>query len=262
MIEFAPNPTGPAHIGTLRTYLAAKKEAESRGLPLSVRFDEFDFIAPNGYGHRGPSDNQQNVRWAQSFLNETTLLEVPPDVWSVFNSKIVIDHINPDLEVVPVKSHVQFSEVACFKIAREMVNKDDPLQWRAGLPPPQFEIAELLPYAWHRWDGSWMLAELLTRMIYGRLRGVSLMVRSYLSQSLGFRERAYAENLKIPALDEMLTSVVVGDEGALSKSRLKVGDPGTVSWAIQQIGEQETLRRVRESLERTDEIIHYKEIIF
>jgi glutamyl/glutaminyl-tRNA synthetase len=39
MIEFCPNATGPAHLGTLRSYALAWQHARQRHVPLLVWFE-------------------------------------------------------------------------------------------------------------------------------------------------------------------------------------------------------------------------------
>lgn len=49
MYQFAPNPSGPMHLGGLRTYFVGWKAAKENSKPMSIRFDDCTWYQQEGY---------------------------------------------------------------------------------------------------------------------------------------------------------------------------------------------------------------------
>ena len=262
MIEFAPNPSGPAHLGTARTYLAAWLLAKERGETMSVRFDgDALAVGLGGVGH------ELSEVWADTFLNELQVLGVPPDRQTYLGKEhlMLIDRPREDLPIVPWP-RPSVVEAGWSHLSSEDVETIDsnPDEWLPGGEVPMWlnPAEEVLPYAFLV-RGVWTVSPAISHMLYCHLRGVTAVVRSLISQRLSVTERLFAERLSIPLSYEVIHhAVVVTDEGALSKHRLQAADPGTLNWAIREHGPE----FVRSALERSlredgRDIIPYAELL-
>lgn len=263
MIEFSPNPTGPSHLGTIRTYIAAWDIAKERGQRLSVRFDGEMLTLPLVGGHgRTPSK-----AWAELFLGETYVLGMPPDAWIYLEDSdlVTVDVFREGVETKPWPNpSVMIDEFAYIKSGPIAMNDTTVSNWKAEgqVPILNLDGDSTFPYAFHKRDGKWIMSPVASHMMISHFRGVKTIVRSLISERVTSTEIKFASDLGMPMEYEAIHhAVIVNDEGALSKSRLETGDPGTLGWAVGEYGMDEVKRCLQKSLLEDDRpIIHYLDL--
>src|SRR5690349_5856412 len=123
MIEFAPNPSGPAHLGTLRTYAVAYLRARQTQQPLFIRVDAWEYYDP------------LYRQWPHQFLKELAVLDLCPDFWQYCTNP-------PLLPCVPAWAIIVENEkgrYACYPdLNSEVVFIDDRSEnWSVGSPIPE-----------------------------------------------------------------------------------------------------------------------------
>ncbi len=269
MIEIAPNPSGPAHIGTLRTYAKAWRLADERGEQLFCRFDAHNIVPAS---HR-------NLLWATRFLEELKELDMLPDGWEYLSRP---ERVNVLPEWADVRSvlwgHDQngvpmadgpMTDIAYYPepVPEITLPSDEPTAYRAGEPDPMVKYDASCP-CWYyfgvRSGEGWLIDESLVALQRMHFRGVTTIVRSSLSIFL----RHY---LELPARkffgynmpETIKVDVVCDNAGALSKHRLGAGDPGTIRYSLDAIGADKLRDVIMLSLDSNDEGIarHWREIV-
>lgn len=231
MIEFAPNPSGPAHLGTLRTYAVAWVEARRLDMPLIVRFDaqEMDHLTIS-------------EKWKQSFLDELRELDMQPDGWEYLSEKIELGAIPDWAEVVEQEN----CDLACYPkpmrrkklpsayCALWIAGQDVPREWYGGLPE---EITFNSFAVRNHGEDKWVLQPWIPRVMRMHLRGARYVVRALnVSFVRPFLEQPAKRWFGFKLPQQIMTSMVVADNGGLRKTHLKPDDVGTISWAINEIG--------------------------
>lgn len=242
MIEFAPNPSGPAHLGTLRTYAVAWIEARKLGMPLFVRFDaqEMDHLTIH-------------ENWKGSFLRELRELDMQPDGWEYLSEEVnlgalpdwaeIIEQDKLDLACYPKPIHAR--RLPSANSALWHMEQGIPYEWFGRTP----EEVKLNSFAVRKLgESKWTLQPWVPRVMHMHLRGAKFVVRAL---NVSF-VRPYLEQpakkwfgFKLP--QEIMTGVVVADTGALRKTCLKPYDAGTIDWALREIGASELRSKIIES---------------
>lgn len=246
----------------MRTYLAAAKLAAERGEPLGVRFDGEKLTTNvSGAGH------QVCREWADFFLTDAVSVGRTPDVWTYLDdvNRIELDVLRPDMIEAPWNHPSVLVDRYAYlpRGPMSMIGAEAEL-WRAGreMPIRHYEENVAMVYAIHHRGGPWILTSTISHMILENLRGVSVIVRSHISERVSLSERVFSEALSIPMLYETVhCSVVVNDQGALSKSQLMPGGVGTYAWAVREWGKDSVTESLLRSLEDERPIIHFEEIV-
>lgn len=264
MIEFAPNPSGPSHLGTARTYLSAWKLAKESGQKLSVRFDgETLALSRSGDGR------QPTKSWAEMFLDEMNSLGLKPDIWTYLDSGdlITVDTLRDDVVEAPwVHPSVVIQSYAYLPLEAPVpMPSTVPADWKEGQGDPIFPVKETTAflYAMLPVEGKWTVTPVISHAIMSQIRGVSVIVRSHISERVTLSEVKFSEALGIPhSYDAIHEAVVVSDEGALTKHLMNPLDQGTLGWAVKNWGKEEVLEKLQHSLDADDRhIIHFEDII-
>ncbi len=255
MVEFAPNASGPAHIGTLRSYLAAWTMAKKTNQPLCLRFDMGQQPASN--------------RWANEFLKELTLMEISPDRVCRHDTTMAINFASP--EWITILSEQLFdgswTEVACYEKLRPPFNGPswDPADYRPGQPIPLSVNAtdDIGGFAGRAEGGGWSLISTSMAVIQMQLRQTKTIFRSSLSGYIRYYgEEQFAEHFGFLLPQEIETSVIATDDAALSKSNLKPCDPGTVGHALETLGPELLRDRVEHHIAIAPlGVYHWQEVI-
>lgn len=247
MIEFAPNPSGPAHLGTLRTYAVAWIEARRLGMPLLVRFDAQEME------HLTIHEN-----WKESFLRELCELDMLPDGWEYLSETLelgvlpdwaeVIEQDDLDLACYPVP--VKYRRLPSANSGLWHLGRGIPYEWFGGNP----EEVVLNSFAMRRpGDDKWTLQPWLPRVMHMHLRSAKYIVRalnvSFVRPYLELPARRWF-GLKLP--QQMMTGMVVTDAGALRKTCLKPYEAGTIDWALHEFGASELRSRILASASDPD----------
>lgn len=234
MIEFAPNPSGPAHLGTLRTYAVAWIEAKRLNMPLFVRFDDHNKI--------------YSTKWVTQFLDELEILDMLPNGWQYFTEKISTT-ILPEWAITMkcpggYKSGKVLAYYPDYIINKRLPSNDSndyilgnkfPMKWYKP-------NGDLWDYAWNSFaelkdDKYWIFHPWTVNAIHMNLRGVKFIVRSFnLAHMYICAEKLTQKwfRLKLPKC--ITTSMVVDDRHGLSKHLLKPNDVGTIQWALKKYG--------------------------
>jgi len=259
VIEFAPNPSGPAHLGTLRTYAKAWLLAKKRNEQLFVRFD----------AHNIHSAAHRRRTWAVRFIDELRELDMMPDAheylgqvfraatlpeWALIK-KIPWGH---DTNGVP-NNDGPLTDVAYYpkSVPTMILPDDEPTHYKCGKPEPCVAYGVTTSPCWHyfavRNGAGWMLDESLVALQRMHFRGVTCIVRSSLSMFLHFYLELPAGVFFQYTVPETLKVDVVSDEhGALSKHRLGDANPGTVKHALNEFGVSMLRDRVLASANEED----------
>lgn len=237
-VVFAPNPSGPPHLGTLRTYVVAWLEAQKRGLPVFVRFDANQLpSAPATYSRD----------WAAMFLRHLDALGMPPAQWSYLTDRMRYDHPNlPTLErFVNNKIYAMLPwEKGQFKVRSRLAQ-----DWVPGKEVPMETLPNFTPNAIAmQSDDVWWYHPIAMNLLWMHMHGGAFIVRGgsleYVREN---HERDVARFLNLSLPDQILCGMVSTQKGALSKSKLAVDSVGTVGWAIKEIGAD----RLRENVLRS-----------
>lgn len=248
MIEFAPNPSGSAHIGTLRTYAAAWLLAQQRKEKLFVRFDAHNLV----------SAAPRHFKWAVQFLDELKRLCLSPDAWDYLDKPIRIGGIpewarieripwGHDQNGIPI-ANGPLTDVAYYPepVELQRLPASEPRLYEAGTPEPIcMEHSPCWGYFAVYDHEFWGLDESLVSLQQMDFRGVSTIVRSSLSVFI----RSY---LEVPAgkyfgycvPETVKCDVVCDGHGALSKHSTRAAGPGTVAYSIARIGPKELRTRI------------------
>jgi len=255
MIEFAPNPTGPAHIGTLRTYALGWKTAKKLGLKMNVRFDANDV-----HKVRGAQPGYRR-KYAESFLAELEALDMSPDCWTWFTEEIRTETLPGFLEIREIDNPTWDKIAVCPWWKPQEVIAGNADWWGEDKPIPLWK-REQLEFAYHDKSlNKWIILPPITSTIHCALRGVTHIVRSLVSGHLRVCEKAWMEKLHFPLPEEIMTGVVVTEGGALSKHLLQPGDVGTVGYWMEELGPAELRDRVLASVDLGREIVSLNEIV-
>ena len=259
MIEFAPNPTGPSHIGTLRSYAVAWLEAKRRREPVFVRFDASEAIK---IAHKSQS-------WADRFLKELDTLEMSPDHWQYFTDQITTTAVPswasvravPDTDVPRDPLWGRSEAVPAFRAYYPLDPPRDPipswdLEEYVGDTVPMKrlddEVARRRYYFATQFAGreEWIWDESLVALLHMHMRGVTAVVRCIISANIyEHMEKPAKEYFGVRQPEVILTPVVVGPGGVLRKSNLQPGAPGTVGWGISTYGAARVRERILASAE-------------
>ena len=272
MIEFAPNPTGPAHLGSLRTYAAAWRLARDSGLPLCIRFDHQKHVIPKTAINGGSSP-----AWGSHLLGDLAAVGMPPDRVYYNDVEMFVDRVDERECIVEDNPLfipgaflslsdarlVRIEKFAFFDMEPTQYESDMPDAWRHGGDVPMLTSYAGLPVYAYEVGGRWLISDYVSSLLYAKLRGVTTIVRSRLSDKIGLAQSVCAVRLGIATLPSVeRLAVVVGDEGALSKSALGIGAEGTVAWALERCGPDALREAVLASLDGDDRpIIHFGEIL-
>lgn len=263
MIEFAPNPSGPAHLGTLHSYAVAWLESRRANVPLHVRFDANQPILPAGYAF--------SPDWANGFMSQLALLELWPEGFSYVTDTLSVglppewarrqQVISPSSGMV--REYLSFPE----EVAPASLPAVDGRLYRAGQPIPMQEFPRgeknELAFA-EKANGTWLYICFVVNLIHGHLRGVKKIVRglplTFLRQ---YNEEPAGRWFRLNLPDVVYCPVVAGDDGALRKSTLREGDEGTISHAIHTYGVDHVRSRILASAEVSDPavVIHWRNLL-
>ena len=248
MIEFCPNATGPAHLGTLRTYAVAWHEARKLDEPLLLLFEVF--------AHNPHADDV----WATQFLRELGDLDLRPDFVDYFREPAV-------LPGVPSWSHVIDGNAYFPSGAEGDVPNPDPQTWTG----PEVPLKPLVyppdirgtGFAQVQDDGRWVLHAPCSLNAWRVFTGVTGVVRSAISAFIAIcYDRPIEQHFGVRAPRVIDTGVVVHDAGALSKHMLEPGSPGTVQWAIEEYGAEHVRASVLHSAAQDNrQIIPFPEVL-
>lgn len=237
-------------MGTLRTYAIAWLLAKSRGEKLFVRFDAHNLVAAS----------PRERRWAIDFLDELRDLEMSPDHWEYLETKgravvipewAILKYIpwGHDANGIPIadgpKTHIAYYP---SPVTPRMLPSSEPADYPAG-DPMTWKIEESPSWGYFavRDGNEWAIDETLVCVQQMAARCTSTIVRSHLSAFLRpYMEAPAAEWFGYRLPEVFYCDVVCDGERALSKHRLKPGDPGTVAYSMERLGPAELRRRILE----------------
>ena len=246
MIEFCPNASGPAHLGTLRTYSVAWRRARKLHEPLLGLFQCF------------PHNPHASDSWAEQFLQELDALDLRPDFVEYFRELAVLPAVPKWARIVDGRAYFPAYE-RCY------VPSNLPWEWKGPDPPmvpyPDNPIGS--PFATIQEDGRWVIKPPLTVNAWRAFAGVTCVARSMISTFIApAYDQPTAQCFGIRSPEVVLTGVVVHESGALSKSRLKPRSAGTVQWAIDKYGTEHVRSSVLHSAACDDrKVIPYAEVL-
>lgn len=253
MIEFAPNPTGPMHIGNLRTYAAAYLEAQKTGKHISIRFDENTFIqnaAP--YSHY----------WSTEMLNILQELKMQPNTWYHNRRKIKIEGLPQCVRVInsnkqdwdiaiikdqiPDKKYMSMVLFSYYVYSKDATQPLDPSREIDINDPPMLPISSFMsPLCWGAYairdksEGQyqWYATPQLANVIGMIARGVDTIVRGidllYINEAM---EQLYAKYFGYNIPEVLYSSLILSEKTLLTKHLLKENGYGTCRWAINKYG--------------------------
>jgi hypothetical protein len=269
MIEFAPNPSGPAHLGTLRTYAVAYLEARRTNQPLFLRFDAWDrweWLSP---------------RWADAFLQELAALELMPDHWQYYTDAPLLA-CAPTWAIcfpLPIGADADPGSSASTKMyfpetINAVIPDRRPSMWRSGnekMPTMRIRTDPAInapdPYTsfgvWDAKAAKFRVWGCMASLIYMSLRGTTAVVRSHPLFYVRLFQETFAAKWFGFRLPEVIYAGMVADEkGGLKKSELKPEQPGTVGHAIATFGKEHVRKAVlRSAREDQRAIIPMRDIL-
>lgn len=241
MIEFAPNLTGPWHIGSLRTYAVAYIHAKEKRLPLSIRFDADDPYT---------KIYQYDYHLISETLDILKKLNMSPDIVEHNTNVMVVSSVPSDLEIkrtpdgiadyccIPTELndkhlYYSYSLSECFDSSgniiqnvKPSIKEEDLHSWVPG--HYAFKLSHL---------DIWSIFSVFTRFLSMNLRGVSTITRGInLDYVNGSAEKYYVKYFNLKEISPLYTSIVFSQGGMLSKHNLQKKEYGTVQWAIDKYG--------------------------
>lgn len=251
MIEFAPNPSGPMHIGNLRTYAAAYWESVKTGEHLSIRFDDNACL---GNPHN-------DMYWATDMLITLDKLNMSPDSWFYNTEKMHINSLPNFVKTITVDTNWDYALINEPIPDRSYIssNLSDLFAKEVDVDNiPKLHVKDHPPSIyWGMYAvrcntvPTWKLSTQLVNVIGMQLRGVKKIVRAVdLLYVRDAHERLYNQYLNYSIPEVIYTSFVMSQNTIMAKHRLKKGDYGTVEWAIAKYGIEKVKEIILESAQK------------
>lgn len=288
MYQFAPNPSGPMHLGGLRTYYTGYKLAKKNGKKMSIRFDDVSLYPEEGY----PSIKEHLLVLEQLGLSPDVFYrearsEANFTLQSVDRSKVCIidayymfddeagtfrDNIaagygtlvteeckeslhTPKRKVIPAE--IAIMKATPYPGINIECGKFDPVEyypdpyWSEERPNNKACLYTLHNLA-YRYDGSkgWHIPHHVWQVMKIAMQGVTYMVRGINAALLHpINEVPTFDYFGMKGYDQVVCGLLEENDVAIRKTKSMPGDKYTVQWAINTYGKDKVIDMLDYSIE-------------